>query len=317
MKKTVKLFALVMGAMLLLSGCGGDGNATQPKELAIATASIGGAFYPVGQEIANLVSTYADGLSMSPEVTGGAVENPRLLDSGESDFGITNANIAYFAGQGTDPFTEPLNVQAVGNLHASVFHIITMADSPINSIADLKGKKIAVGPSGGGTLPILELVLEKYGMTMDDIVPSYLSYSDGFTQLSDGNVDVALALSGYPASSVMEISATDKIKFLEPEQDILDEIASEYSYYTVVTVPAAEYKLDADAKAIGVNNVLLVRKDLDEDTVYKVTKAIYDHLDEFAENNASAKQIDPNTLADTAIGLHPGAQKYFDEKSGK
>ncbi len=315
MKKSVRLLVLLMAVAVLATGCGG--NASQPKELNVATASIGGAFYPVGQEIANLVSKYADGLSMAPEVTGGAVENPRLLDSGECDFGITNANIAYFAEQGTDPFTEALDIQAVGNLHASVFHIITKADSPINSIADLKGKKIAVGPSGGGTLPILELLLAKYGMTMNDIVASYLSYTDGFDQLSDGNVDVALALSGYPASSVMEMSTTEDIKFIEPDQKVLDEIVAEYSYYSVVTVPAAEYKLEKDAKAIGVNNVLVVRKDLDEQTVYKVTAAIYDHLEEFAKNNATAKQIDPETLSKTAIELHPGAAKYYNEKSGK
>ncbi len=315
MKKSMRLLVAVLAIVALLVGC--SGNATQPKELNIATASIGGAFYPVGQEIANLVTSYAKGLSMAPEVTGGAVENPRLLDSGECDFGITNANIAYFASEGSDPFTEPLKVQAVGNLHASVFHIITMGDSTINSMADLKGKKIAVGPAGGGTLPILELLLEKYGMTMDDIVPSYLSYTDGFTQLSDGNVDVALALSGIPASSVMEISATDEIKFIEPDQKVMEEIIAEYSYYSIVNVPAADYNLKADAKAIGVNNVLIVRKDLDEDTVYKVTKAIYDNLEEFGKNNASAKQINPETLADTSIELHPGAQKYYNERNGK
>ncbi|MDF2571527.1 MAG: family transporter solute-binding subunit [Sporomusa sp.] len=313
MKKSMRLLVVALTVMFLLSGCGG----TQPQDLNVATASIGGAFYPVGQEISNLVSKHAKGLTMVPEVTGGAVENPRLLDKGECDFGITNANIGFYAYEGTDPFTEPLKIQAVGNLHASVFHIITMADSPINSIADLKGKKIAVGPSGGGTLPILELILQKYGMTMDDIVASYLSYADGFEQLSDGNVDVALAMSGYPASSVVETSTSNKIKFLEPDQKVFDEITAEYSYYDVVTVPANEYKLDKDAKAIGVNNVLIVRKDLDEDTVYKVTKAIYDNLKEFGENNASAKQISPDTAGDTAIELHPGAAKYFKEKSKK
>jgi TRAP transporter TAXI family solute receptor len=178
----------------------------------------------------------------------------------------------------------------------------------------LKGKSIAVGPAGGGTLPILEAVLEAYGLSIDDITPSYLSYADGFSQLSDDNVDVALALSGYPASSVMEVSATKKIKFINIDKDKMAKMIEKYPYYSEITVPKDVYKLDNDATAVGVLNTLIVSNKLDEATVYSMTKAIFDNLDEFKEANATAKQIDLETASQAAIPLHPGAKKYFDEK---
>jgi TRAP transporter TAXI family solute receptor len=251
---------------------------------------------------------------MSPEVTGGAVENPRLLASEDDDFGISNANIVYAAYVGESPYEQKLPLLAVGNLHPSVFHIITLASSPITTLKDLKGKKVAVGPAGGGTLPILEVLLEKYGLSLNDITPSYLSYSDGFNQLADGNVDVALALSGYPASSVMEVAATKKIRFITIDQDIMQSIHAEYPYYTDITVPKEDYKLDEDSTALGIANTLIVRANMDENTVYLVTKAVYDHLEEFGANNATAKQIDGKIAMDTIIPLHAGAQKYWDEK---
>ena len=200
MKKLKSVLVIALVVMMAFVSCtkdeessdsAGTRSAASNKNINIATASVGGAYYAVGQEIANLVNKYADGLTMAPEVTAGAVENPRLVDQGDADFGITNANFAYAGVRGEDPYQKVLNISSLANMHPSVFHIITLEGSNIHSIADLKGAKIAVGPAGGGTMPILENVLSLYGLSVDDITPSYLSYDDGFTQLSDGNVDVA------------------------------------------------------------------------------------------------------------------------------
>jgi TRAP transporter TAXI family solute receptor len=322
MKKSIILVSVLVLASMTFMACSKSGSdsavegtksETKKVQVNIATASIGGAYYAVGQEISNLVNGHSDLVSMSPEVTAGSVENPRLIGSGDADFGMTNANLAFAAYNGESPYSK-LDVLAVGNLHPSVFHIITLASSDIDGLADLKGKKIAVGPAGGGTLPILTLLLEQVGLSIDDITPSYLSYSDGFTQLSDGNVDVALALSGYPASSVMEIAATKKIRFVNIDPAILANVSETYKYYSSINVPSSDYKLDADATALGINNVLLVRADLDEQTVYEVTKAIYENLEEFAQNNATAKQINADTISETIIPLHAGAQEFYAER---
>ena len=307
MKKLIVILAIIASIVSPAFG-------QKKTELLMGTASMGGAFYPVGQGIANLVTKYSGNFSMVPVVTGGAVENPRLIDSGDVDFAITNANIAYFAFTGTSPYTKKLNIASVASLYPSVLHMAVLANSSINDFGDLKGKRVAVGPAGGGTLDILKVLLDEYGMTIKDITPSYLAYGDGFSEMSDGNVDAAFALSGYPASAVMQTVATKAIKFITVQPAKLDSIIKKFPYYTDITVTKDVYKTQKDAVLIGVQNVLIVRKDMPVDTVYAITKALFDNLPEFAAANANAKQIDIKKAAQVPTPLHAGAEKYFASK---
>jgi TRAP transporter TAXI family solute receptor len=287
---------------------------TAQEELRMGTASLGGAFYPVGQAASNLVNKYAEGFTMVPVVTAGGTENPRLIGNGEVDFAIGNANTSYFASKGEDPYADPIAIASIGTLHNSVLHIVTLAGSDISSVADLKGKRIAVGPAGGGTLNLLADVMALNGVSFGDITPSFVSYSDGFSQLSDGAVDVAVALSGDPAGAVIQTSTTADIAFLNIGADGLAEIIKEHPYYSIVEVPAEAYGTDAPLTMLGTKNILITQADADEEKVYQVTKAIYDHLDEFAAENANALQIVADDAYDIAVPLHPGAKRYFDER---
>jgi len=307
MKKLILIIAIIACVIAPTFG-------QKKTELLIGTASMGGAFYPVGQGISNLVTKYSGNFSMTPVVTGGAVENPRLIASGDIDLGITNANIAYFAYAGTDPYNKKLDIAAIASLYPSVLHMAVPAKSAINDFSDLKGKRVAVGPAGGGTLDILKVLLEEYGMTMKDITPSYLAYGDGFSEMADGNVDAAFALSGYPASAVMQTVATNEIKFISINPAKLASIIKKYPYYTDITIDKSVYKTKKDAVLIGVQNVLIVKKTLSEDAVYKITKALFDNLPEFAAPNANAKQISLKMASKTPIPLHAGAEKYFSGK---
>ncbi|TYB83887.1 TAXI family TRAP transporter solute-binding subunit [Oceaniovalibus sp. ACAM 378] len=284
------------------------------EELRMGTASLGGAFYPVGQAAANLVNKYAEGYTMVPVVTAGGTENPRLIGNGEVDFAIGNANTSFFAHEGQAPYADPIAIASIGTLHNSVLHIVTLAGSDIMSIADLKGKRVAVGPAGGGTLNLLGDVMALSGVSFGDITPSFVSYSDGFSQLSDGAVDVAVALSGYPAGAVIQTSTTADIAFVDIGSEGLAEIVKEHPYYSIVEVPADAYSTDASLTLLGTKNILITQADADEEKVYQVTKAIYDHLEEFAAENANALQIVPEDAYGIAVPLHPGAKRYFDER---
>jgi TRAP transporter TAXI family solute receptor len=287
----------------------------QKKAMTLATASIGGAYYPMGQAMSSVINKYVADISLTPEVTNGAVENPRLVGDGNTDFGITNANTAYFAFNGQKPYTKKIeNLASMGNLHPSVFQIVVLNKSKIKSFADLKGKKVAVGPAGGGTLPILHSLLDEYGMKMDDIKANYLPYTDGFTQLGDGNLDAAVALGGYPMAAVVEISTTQKIRLIVLEEDKFKSLLKKYPYYSEITIPKEVYKQEKNIPCVGIRNIFFTKKSMDVKLVYNVTKAIYDHLDELEAANATAKQIDKQSLSQTPIPLHPGAKKYFDEK---
>lgn len=303
---------LTISLATLLSACGNNDDAQQ--ELHLATASLGGAFYPVGQSASNLVTEYADGLSMLPVVSAGAIQNPRLVHAREVDVGMTNGNMAWLAVNASGPYTEALDLKALGTLHASILHMVTLKGSSIRSFDDLRGKRVAVGPAGGGTYGFLTRLLEVHGMTIEDITPSYLSYTDGFTQLGDDNVDAAFALAGFPTSAVMQTLATQELAFIELSAEKMTAMLQAYPYYTSRDIPAAVYRLDTDITVIGVNNMMIVRSDMDEEQVYQLAHAIYGHMDEFRRNNAIAKQIDPVQSLTLPISLHPGAARYFTQE---
>ncbi|WP_419911345.1 TAXI family TRAP transporter solute-binding subunit [Hoeflea sp.] len=289
--------------------------AVAAEELRIGTASLGGAFYPIGQGISNLVNKYAgNDLTMVPVVTGGSVQNPRLVGDGEVDIAITNNNLAVLATKGAGPYKSgAIDIKAVAALHPSVLHMIVLDGSDIKTIEDIKGKRVAVGPAGGGTLGFMNFLLPLHGMTMDDITPSFLSYADGFSQLSDGNVDAAFALSGYPASAVMQAGASNKLRFIEFSPGKLDEALGKNGAFKSVEIPADVYSTDAPGTVIGVNNMLIVPSNTDADKVFAITSAVFENLDEFKAENANARQINPDDSKNLAIPLHEGAARYFNK----
>ena len=286
------------------------------EELRIGTASQGGAFYPVGQAISTLVNKHAKGLEMVPVVTGGSVQNPKLVNKKEVDIAITNNNLAVLANKGAAMYKKSgkVSLRAIGALHFSVLHMMTLNDSSINTINDLKGKRIAIGPAGGGTIPFTKQVLGLHGLTIKDIKPVFLSYADGFSQLADGNVDAAFALSGYPAGAVVQAQVNKKLKFIKLASGKMEQGLNKYKNYNKVVIPKSAYKTNEDGVVFGVNNMLVADWGMDAVKVYKITKAIYGNMDEFRKINAYAKQINVKNSLKLRIPLHAGAAKYFNEK---
>jgi TRAP transporter TAXI family solute receptor len=288
--------------------------APRSTELRIGTAGLGGAYYPLGQGIANLINLYLPEHAMVPIVTRGAVDNLRLLTTGDIDLGITNADLAYFAYRGTAPYDAPLAVLAAGAPHPSVLHLLVLERSGLRRFEDLRGRRIAVGPVGGPTALLADRLLEAHGMTRGDVVLSYLAYSDGFSQLTDGNVDAAFALAGYPASGVAQTQATHSISLIDLDAVPLEALLAANPYYRLVEVPASSYGLAASTTALAVDNLLVVRADESPDLVFGIVAAVYGHLTELAEHDASARAIEAAQSLRLPIPLHPGAQRYFETR---
>jgi len=295
----------------LLTACA---PGTRQTELHLGAATLGGAYYPIGQGISNLVTQHAEDLMMVPIVTRGAVENPRLVSLGDIEIGLTNADLAYFGYEGQAPYDSRLSILAAGALHPSMLHLITRANSGLNSMTDLRGRRVALGPAGGTTVAFATLVFAAYGMSLDDIVPSFLSYSDGFSQLGDGNVDAAFALAGIPAAAVLQTRATQELNIITIEPQIFADIISDNPYYYTVTVPANVYDMAADATVLAVDNILVVGAEESAETVFRIVSAVYGHLDELQRTNAIAQQINPEQSLKLPIPLHPGAARYFERR---
>lgn len=285
------------------------------QEYRIGTASLGGAFYPMGQTISNLVNKYGEqGISMVPVVTGGSVQNPRLLASGEVDIAITNNNLAVLATKGVGPYKSgAIDMKGIAALHPSVLHMVVMKGSDIKTIEDLVGKRVAVGPAGGGTLGFLNFLLPLHNLSLSDMTPSFLSYSDGFSQLTDGNVDAAFALSGYPAGAVMQASAGHDLEFISFSEGMLEKALAKNSAYSGVVIPADVYGTESPATVIGVSNMLIVPSNMSAENVEDIVSSLFNHLEEFSSQNANAKQIDPALSLQLSIPLHEGSVKYFNE----
>lgn len=307
MHKTLK--PIVAAAVVAASTLGAGA-----EELRIGTASLGGAFYPMGQSISNLVNAYAGGdISMVPVVTGGSVQNPNLIHTGEVEIAITNNNLAVLAVNGRGPYSAAgeIDMSAVAALHPSVLHMVVLADSDIQTIEDIRGMRVAVGPAGGGTLGFMNFLLPLHDMSLEDITPSFVSYADGFSQLTDGTVDAAFALSGYPAGAVMQAAAGADLRFISFSDGMLEQALEANSAYVRVEIAADVYGTEAPGTLIGVNNMLVAPNSLDADVVEAITAAIFDNLEEFQAENANARQIDPAMSLNLAIPLHEGAQRYF------
>ncbi|HSG64100.1 MAG TPA: TAXI family TRAP transporter solute-binding subunit, partial [Gammaproteobacteria bacterium] len=215
--------------------------------------------------------------------------------------------------EGRPPYEAKLDVLAAGALHPSVLHLVTSMSTGITEFADLRGRQIAVGPAGGPTVALTETLLAAHGMTLEDVVPSFLSYSDGFGQLSDGNIDAAFALAGFPAAAVLQAGATNDLVFIRVPSGVLAGIVEENPYYTLVQIPASIYATAEDVTALAVDNVLIVNAHALPDNVYAMVAAIYGHLPELERAIAVARQIDAAHSTQLAIPLHPGARRYFDE----
>jgi len=267
--------------------------------------------------MAEIFKDKVPGIEAKVEVTGGATENPKLVGAGDSDIGFTNANLAYNAYTGTGIFEGKKYDQLrlmFGGVAPGTFHIAVLADSNIKTYADLKGKKVAVGPQGGGGLSMLPDILGIYNLTMQDFSASYMSFDEGVQALIDKHVDAALVQAPHPAPAIKTLQGSKAaFRLLEMTDAERDALIEKFPYYNKVDLPADVYGLPADAKLVGSSNVVVINANLSEDDVYNMTKAIFESLDQLHKVHPSAVSITAENAVSTVIPFHPGAEKYFKE----
>ncbi len=336
MKKLMSILSMTLVLALLLAACGGQaatptqapaaeiGGQETPEDkpepvktqlISLSGGASGGAYYAIHGGIADLLNTYSEGrFNAKVEVTSGSQENALLVGSGECELGMTNANLAYFATQGTAPYTEAMNIQAVATLHASLNPLIVPEDSDIQSIEDIRGKKIIVGPSGAGCIPVFKDWLSLYGMTFDDFEPVYLDLSQANDQLKDGLADGFICIGGSPLPSFVELSLTYDFRTISFDTAKEAEFVEKFPYYSIIKVPGGTYACEEnDAWVIGITNTVVVNADMSEDDAYAIAKILYEHLGDLGTYHASVKSVTQEGLAKAPIEFHPGAAKLYKE----
>lgn len=300
--------------MAWMTACGGGS-----QQLVIATGGTGGTYYPLGGGMADHITKNA-GVTATAQATGASAENIRLLRDKKADIAFTQNDIAEYAAAGTNMFQQDGKIdsfQALGALYDETIQIVVSADSNIKSVADLKGKRVSVGAPGSGTEINAQQILEAYGLTFDDTQLQRLSFADSAKAIQDGKLDAAFQTAGTPTAAITELAATTGVKIIPIDSDKIDAIIAKYPYYVKTTVPANTYQtVPEEVTTVSVKSMLLIRSDLDEDLVYKVTKAIFDNTDKLGHAKAKEIKLD-SVLSGVSIPIHPGAKKYFDEKGVK
>ena len=327
--KPRKIIAVLLAALMIvmMAACApatttsSSSGAKKVTDIAIGTAASGGAWYPIGAVMSDIVSTSDLGISATVQTTGGGVENCKLTNEDSCELSITIGYLAYNAQNGIDPYegNKMDNIACLfGGLSTGVMQVVLPANSDIQTFGDLKGKKVAVGPAGGGAITCLQACLEHEGVKYSEITPTYVAYDEGVTMMTDGHVDAAIVYGGIPTSAVSTLVASNTdFRLLALTEEMQKDILSQYSYFQAVTIPAAMYGRDADALTIGTPNIVICSADLPEDVVYNIMKLLFteENLAKIQGSHPSAKGLTIEKAATmTGIPLHPGAEKFFKEQ---
>ena len=329
--KNMLFLMLISVLMLVLAACGtdddtastdeGSTNAGSDSELdfgdvklmSVLTGGTQGTYYPLGGTFADLITTET-GVKTTAEVSQASAANMTALAEGNGEVAFVQTDIAYYATNGTMMFEGKAidSVVALGALYPETVQLVTLADSGIKTFADLKGKKVSVGAPGSGTYANAEQLLEIHGLTMDDIKAQNLDFGESADGIQSGQIDAAFITAGYPTGAVEALNATNGVYIVPVEADKAAALIEKYPYYAVDNIPSGTYGLEADVPAVSVGAMLAVKKDLPDDLVYAMTKAIYDNTDKIG--HAKGAFIKAETGLDgIGIDVHPGAQRYFDE----
>ena len=319
LKKILTAGLAVVFSAALLAGCGGDQAAGGGKTfLNIGTGGTAGTYYPIGGAIAEILNNNIEGMNASAQSTGATVANINMLKDGSVDMAIVQNDITYYAVNGTEMFTDKKvdNLKGIASLYPETCQFVTIDSSGIKTIADLKGKRVAVGAAGSGAEANARQILEAYGITYDDIDEQYLSFGEGASALKDGNVDAAFLTAGFPTAAVQDISSQNKIRLLPVDPAKADELIAKYPFYTKTTIPAGTYQgFDEDVSTISVMAMLVVNDKVDEKLGYSITKAIFSNLDRIQAAHAVGKMISKeNAEKGMSLDMNAGAKKFFDEK---
>ena len=316
MKKMVLAGLAVVMSAVVLAGCGGSQSA-EKKFLNIGTGGTAGTYYPIGGAIAEILNNNIEGMNASAQSTGATVANINMLKEGSIDMAIVQNDITYYAVNGTEMFQDKkvTNLKGIASLYPETCQFVTLDSAGIKSVADLKGKRVAVGAAGSGAEANARQILAAYGITYDDIDVQYLSFAEGASALKDGNVDAAFLTAGFPTASVQDICSQNKIRLLPVDADKADALIAKYPFYTKTVIPAGTYAgFDEDVPTISVMAMLVVNDKVDDQLGYDITKAIFSNLDRIAAAHSVGKMISKeNAEKGMSLDMNAGAKKFLEE----
>ena len=322
-KRLVVVLALVLVfTSLFLTACGNKtpDSDTSTGDISTVKINVGtggttGTYYG----FCNVISTVLKektGAQLTIQSSGASKANILDIDDGIVDMAIVQNDVMDYAYKGTSLFESDGAIKSfstLGAVYAEVCQIVARADSGIKTVADLKGKKVSVGDSGSGVEFNAQQILGAYDIKFEDIDKQNLSFQASADALKDGKIDAFFCTAGAPTVAITDLSTTTGIVLVEIDAEHLAKLQKDYGFYAAYTVPAGTYNgIDKDSTTVAVKATFIVSNDLDEETVYQLTKAIYENKDEYTHEKAAEMSLE-YAVSSISVPFHPGAEKYFKE----
>ena len=316
MQRSLK--ALLVGAIAL---AGGASIAADQVQLSIATGGTGGVYYPLGGGLGNVLSKAIPGMSATAEVTGGSVDNMRLIGTAKPYLAFTQADAAFDALKGQDKFQgKPIPVRNLVVAYPNRMHVVTVEGTGINRINDIKGKRVSTGSPGSATEVFAFRVIEAAGLHHDkDMTRERLGVAESVNALKDKKIDAFFWVGGLPTAAVTDLGATPnvKIKLIDIAHLVPNMQKKHGNIYITDVIPKGTYPgQTTDNPQATVQNLIVVHEKMSEQLAYQITKAIFDHQKDLVAVHKEASNI---TLANqqeanSAVPWHPGALRYYKER---
>ena len=299
-------------------------TAVSAQNLSIATGGTGGVYYPMGGGMASVLSKHVPGMQATAEVTGGSVDNLKLVGSGQPYIGFTMSDAAQDAFKGEDKFkSKKVPIRTIAVLYPNRMHLVTVEGRNITKLADLKGKHVSTGSPGSATEVMAFRILEAAGLDKDkDVKRERLSVAESVNAIKDNKIDAFFWVGGLPTAAVTDLANTPgtKIKMID-HAEVVPVMNKKYgNIYLSDTIPKAMYSgMAADNKQATVMNILVANEKMDDKTAYNIAKTIFERRDELIAVHKEAEnfKLENQKTAATPVPFHPGAAKYYAEKGIK
>jgi TRAP transporter TAXI family solute receptor len=319
-RRAIELIGIAVGVSLMHGVRPAPLLAQTRARLSIGTAGKGGFFYPLGSGIAAVISNHTSEMEATAQVTSGAAENMKLLHEEKIELALAQADIAWSAAQGKlKGLTDRVAVRTLLGTVSAYMHIVTLDGLGINTVADLRGKRVSTGLSGSGTEIKALRVLEASGVTSDNLsTHAHQDYPEAAQALKDGKLDAFAWDATLPGQAIFDLAATPGIKIrLLSTGDAVRQMVTKYGpFYFVAPIPKGTYPgVNEDVPAAAGKTLFVTHDRIEDSRAYEITKAVLEHIPELITAFAAAKEINPtNAVLGSSIPFHPGALRYYKEK---
>ena len=325
------LKTVIAGTVLAL-GLAVSASAQELNFFTIGTGGTAYTYYPVGGVIANAISKPpgsrecgeggscgVEGLIASAVSSRGSVDNVNAIISGLRDSGFAQSDVAYWAytGTGTMEGSEPAqDLRTIAALFEEHIHLVVLADSGINSVADLKGKRVSLDEPGSGTYVDAKLILEASGLSLDDVTAEALKGGAAAEALRNGKIEAFFVVAGYPTGSLVELASAADIKLVPISGPGADALTEKYGFFALSEIPEGTYEGVAATTTVAVGAQWFTSASQDEELIYNITKAMWNEESRklLDVGHAKGKTITAETaLNGVGVPLHAGAERFYRE----